>query len=229
MLQLQQQNELEEKRTSASTETEDFETEVLAQRESLYRTALRMTHHPEEAEDLVQETLFKAFRFAHTYRPGSNLRAWLFQILHNSLINRYRQQAAHPITALPEDEECVLFPHIKDLGGKELARAAEEEVLSTHLDGAVAEALTELPLPFRQVIILSVEGLSYKEIAEVLQIPLGTVMSRLSRARRHLQHALRSYAQQEGYVKAPAEAPPIASLRTADQPSASHSAERAAA
>ncbi|HEU5376483.1 MAG TPA: sigma-70 family RNA polymerase sigma factor [Ktedonobacteraceae bacterium] len=226
----QRQGGLVYERAGPTTETEDFEAEVLAQRESLYRTALRMTHHPEEAEDLVQETLFRAFRFAHTYQPGSNVRAWLFRILHNLAINQYRKQATQPaIASLPEEEECFQFPGIKDLGGRTLTGAAEEEVLSMYLGEDVAEALAKLPLHARRIVLLAVEGLSYKEIAEVLQIPLGTVMSRLSRARRHLQHELRSYAQQEGYVKETAEAGAISSPQAEDQPSSGHRAELVAA
>src|SRR5690242_21188835 len=113
--------------------TEDFEAGVLAQLDSLYRTALRMTNNPQEAEDLVQETMLKAFRFAHTYQPGTNLRAWLFRILNTSAINRYRKQAAHPTpTSLPEGEEFYLYNQIRDLSGQELTQGAEEEVLNQY-------------------------------------------------------------------------------------------------
>ncbi|QBD82200.1 sigma-70 family RNA polymerase sigma factor [Ktedonosporobacter rubrisoli] len=185
---------------------EDFEEGVLAQLDSLYRTALRMTNNPQEAEDLVQETMLKAFRFAHTYQPGTNLRAWLFRILNTSAINRYRKQAAHPTpAALPEGEEFYLYNQIRDLSGHELSQAAEEEVLSKYLDEDVYKALNDLPPNFRMAIILAdIEGLSYKEIAEALQIPIGTVMSRISRARRQLQKSLWQYAKERGYVKAEA-------------------------
>jgi RNA polymerase sigma-70 factor (ECF subfamily) len=183
---------------------EDFEAGVLAQLDSLYRTALRMTNNPQEAEDLVQETMLKAFRFAHTYQPGTNLRAWLFRILNTSAINRYRRQAAHPIpSSLPEGEEFYLYNQIRDLSGQELSQGAEEEVLSRYLDEDVYQALNELPPNFRMAVILAdIEGLSYKEIAEALQIPIGTVMSRISRARRQLQKSLWQYAKERGYVRA---------------------------
>lgn len=184
--------------------TEDFEAGVLAQLDSLYRTALRLTRNQQEAEDLVQETMLKAFRFAHTYQRGTNLRAWLFRILNTSAINRYRKQATHPTTTpLPEGEEFYLYNRIRDMSGQELSEGAEEEVMSKYLDEDVYQALNNLPINFRMPIILAdIEGLSYKEIAEALQIPIGTVMSRISRARRQLQQSLWQYAKDRGYVTA---------------------------
>ena len=172
--------------------TEDFEAGVLSQLDSLYRTARRMTSNQQEAEDLVQETMLKAFRFAHTYQRGTNLRAWLFRILNTSAINRYRKQATHPTTtSLPEGEDFYLYNRIKDLSGQELNIAAEEEVLSQYLDEDVYQALNDLPPNFRMAVVLAdIEGLSYKEIAEALQIPIGTVMSRISRARDTLERLL---------------------------------------
>lgn len=182
---------------------ENFEEGVIAQLDSLYRTALRMTNNPQEAEDLVQETVLKAFRFAHTYQPGTNLRAWLFRILNTSAINRYRKQASHPTpVALPEGEEFYLYNQIRDLSGQEISQGAEDEVLNQYLDEDVYKALSDLPPNFRIAVILAdIEGLSYKEIAEALQIPIGTVMSRISRARRQLQRSLWKYAKERGYVK----------------------------
>src|SRR6184192_462561 len=192
--------------TNEATEnkvTEDFEAGVLAQLDSLYRTALRLTSNQQEAEDLVQETLLKAFRFANSYQRGTNLRAWLFRILNTSAINRYRKQASHPATtSLPEGEEFYLYNRIRDLSGQELNMGAEEEVLSKYLDEDVYKALSDLPPNFRMPILLAdIEGLSYKEIAEALQIPIGTVMSRISRGRRQLQRSLWEYAKERGYVK----------------------------
>ena len=183
--------------------TEDFEAGLLAQLDSLYRTALRMTNNPQEAEDLVQETMLKAIRFAHTYQPGTNLRAWLFRILNTSAINRYRKLATHPHpVALPEGEEFFLYNQIRDLAGQERNLGAEEEVLNQYLDEDVYKALNDLPPNFRMAIILAdIEGLSYKEIAEALQIPIGTVMSRISRARRQLEKSLWQYAKERGYVR----------------------------
>src|SRR5438132_4549765 len=191
--------------TNEATEnqvTEDFEAGVLAQLDSLYRTALRLTHNQQEAEDLVQETMLKAFRFANSYHPGTNLRAWLFRILNTSAIKRYRKQATHPATtSLPEGEDFYLYNRIRDMSGQELSAGAEEEVLSKYLDDDVYKALNDLPLNFRMPIILAdIEGLSYKEIAQALQIPIGTVMSRISRARRQLQKSLWQYARDKAYV-----------------------------
>ena len=188
---------------STSAPTEDFEAGVLTHLDSLYRTALRMTNNQQEAEDLVQETMLKAFRFAHTYQPGTNLRAWLFRILNTSAINRYRKQATHPTpTSLPEGEEFYLYNQIRDLSGQELNQGAEEEVLNHYLDEDVYKALNDLPPNFRMAVMLAdIEGLSYKEIAEALQIPIGTVMSRISRARRQLQKSLWQYARERGYVR----------------------------
>jgi len=185
--------------------SEDFEAGVIAQLDSLYRTALRLTRNQQEAEDLVQETMLKAFRFSKSYQPGTNLRAWLFPILNTSAINRYRKQATHPTPAtLPDGEEFYLYNRIRDLSGQELTKAAEDEVLSKYLDEDVYKALNDLPINFRMPVILAdIEGMSYKEIAEALQIPIGTVMSRISRARRQLQQSLWNYAQERGYVMMP--------------------------
>jgi len=198
-----QEQDRDENTAISNTSNEDFEAGVLAQLDSLYRTALRMTNNTQEAEDLVQETMLKAFRFAHTYQPGTNLRAWLFRILNTSAINRYRKQATHPTPAsLPEGEDFYLYNRIRDLIGQELTQGADEEVLNQYLDEDVYQALNNLPPNFRMAVILAdIEGLSYKEIADVLQIPIGTVMSRISRARRQLQKSLWQYAQQQGYVK----------------------------
>jgi RNA polymerase sigma-70 factor, ECF subfamily len=201
--QAQQEQAAESPAASTNRADEDFTAGVLAQLDSLYRTALRMTNNPQEAEDLVQETMLKAFRFSHTYQPGTNLRAWLFRILNTSAINRYRKQAAHPTpTTLPEGEDFYLYNQIRDLSGQELNQAAEDEVLSHYLDEDVYRALNNLPPNFRMAVILAdIEGLSYKEIAEALQIPIGTVMSRISRARRQLQKSLWQYAKERGYVR----------------------------
>ncbi len=198
-----QEHNHDEERETPTPSHEDFEAGVLAQLDSLYRTALRMTNNPQEAEDLVQETMLKAFRFVHTYQPGTNLRAWLFRILNTSAINRYRKQATHPTPApLPEGEDFYLYNRIRDLSGQELTQGADEEVLSHYLDEDVYQALNNLPPNFRMAVILAdIEELSYKEIAEVLQIPIGTVMSRISRARRQLQKSLWQYASEQGYFK----------------------------
>src|SRR3954454_16960820 len=154
----------EQQQQTGTNETiaEDFEAGVLAQLDSLYRTARRMTNNQQEAEDLVQETMLKAFRFAHTYQPGTNLRAWLFRVLNTSAINRYRKQATHPTPAsLPEGEDFYLYNRIRDLSGQELNQGADEEVLNQYLDEDVYQALNNLPPNFRMAVILAdIEGLS---------------------------------------------------------------------
>src|SRR5947208_5308787 len=200
---ISEQEQEQQQTANENTPSEDFEAGVLAQLDSLYRTARRMTSSQQEAEDLVQETMLKAFRFAHTFQPGTNLRAWLFRILNTSAINRYRKQATHPVTtSLPEGEDFYLYNRIRDLSGQELTSAAEDEVLSHYLDEDVYKALNDLPPNFRMAVMLAdIEGMSYKEIAEALQIPIGTVMSRISRARRQLQQSLWQYAKERGYVR----------------------------
>jgi len=201
---IEQKPVVSDNETTRNAVSEDFEAGVLAQLDSLYRTALRLTRNPQEAEDLVQETMLKAFRFADSYQRGTNLRAWLFRILNTSAINRFRKQATHPVTtSLPEGEDFYLYNRIRDITGQELSAAAEDEVLDQYLDEDVYRALNNLPLNFRMPVILAdIEGLSYKEIAEALNIPIGTVMSRISRARRQLQQSLWEYAKERGYVPA---------------------------
>jgi RNA polymerase sigma-70 factor (ECF subfamily) len=201
---IEQKPVVSDNETTHNAVSEDFEAGVLAQLDSLYRTALRLTRNPQEAEDLVQETMLKAFRFADSYQRGTNLRAWLFRILNTSAINRFRKQATHPVTtSLPEGEDFYLYNRIRDITGQELSAAAEDEVLDQYLDEDVYRALNNLPLNFRMPVILAdIEGLSYKEIAEALNIPIGTVMSRISRARRQLQQSLWEYAKERGYVPA---------------------------
>lgn len=149
--------------------------------------------------------MLKAFRFADTYQPGTSLRAWLFRILNTSAINRFYKQATHPVTtSLPEGEEFYLYNRMRDMSAQELRAGAEEEVSSKYLDKEIYKALNELPLNFRMPIILAdIEGMSYKEIAWALQIPIGTVMSRIARARRQLQQSLWQYAKDKGYIWSP--------------------------
>jgi RNA polymerase sigma-70 factor, ECF subfamily len=166
--------------------------EALTHMDALYRTALRMTRGPEDAEDLVQETYLRAWRSLHQFQEGTNLRAWLFRILTNTFINQYRQRARAPRSESIDDmEEFYLYRHLIDSGIQPATSEPEREVLERLADEEIIRALDELPLPFRQVVLLAdVEGFSYKEIAEALEIKIGTVMSRLHRGRRRLQHLL---------------------------------------
>ncbi|MBM2809641.1 MAG: polymerase [Chloroflexi bacterium] len=162
--------------------------------DALYRTALRMTRNPADAEDLVQETYLRAFRFRDRFIPGSNLRAWLFKILSNASISRFRH-SGHDManTSLDEMEDFDLFAHSASQVSAE--GSAEDEALGQILDIDVRQALEELPEPFRLAVLLSdVEGFSYREVADMLDVPLGTVMSRLFRGRRILRRELQEYA-----------------------------------
>jgi len=180
-----------------------FETEALSFLDALYRTALRMTRSEAEAEDLVQETYIRAFRFRQQFTPGTNLKAWLFRILTNTFINQYRRKAARPeTTELDDVEESILYRHMRDVSPGSASPDPEAELLDNTLSSEVKDALEALPEKFRTTLLLDVEGFSYKEIAEVLDIPIGTVMSRLHRGRKFLQKRLYDVARDRGIVAA---------------------------
>jgi RNA polymerase sigma-70 factor (ECF subfamily) len=179
--------------------SDPFETEALSFLDALYRTALRMTRSEADAEDLVQETYIRAFRFREQFTPGTNLKAWLFRILTNTFINTYRRRQTQPeFTELDGVDEFSLYKRMSDLKTSSGAGNPETEFLNGLVDSEVKDALGELPEKFRQVVLLDVEGFSYKEIAEMLDIPIGTVMSRLHRGRKFLQKRLLDLAQQRG-------------------------------
>ena len=176
-----------------------FEAEALSFLDALYRTALRMTRSEADAEDLVQETYIRAFRFREQFTPGTNLKAWLFRILTNTFINTYRRRQTQPeLTELEGVDEFSLYKRMSDLKTSSGAGNPETEFLDGLVDSEVKDALADLPEKFRQVVLLDVEGFSYKEIAEMLDIPIGTVMSRLHRGRKFLQKRLLDLAQQRG-------------------------------
>ncbi len=176
-----------------------FETEALTFLDPLYRTALRMTRSEADAEDLVQETYIRALRFREQFTPGTNLKAWLFRILTNTFINTYRRRKAQPeFTELDGVDEFSLYRRMSDVRGASASPNPEEEFLNGIVDTQVKDALAELPEKFRTVVLLDVEGFSYKEIAEMLGIPIGTVMSRLHRSRKVLQQRLYDLAQERG-------------------------------
>jgi RNA polymerase sigma-70 factor (ECF subfamily) len=180
-----------------------FETEALSLLDALYRTALRMTRSEAEAEDLVQETYIRAFRFRHQFTPGTNLKAWLFRILTNTFINQYRRKAARPeTTELDDVEESILYRHMRNVSPGSSSPDPEAELIDNTLSSEVKEALEALPEKFRTTLLLDVEGFSYKEIAEMLDIPIGTVMSRLHRGRKFLQKRLYDVARDRGIVAA---------------------------
>ena len=179
--------------------SDEFEAEALRHLDALYRTALRMTRSEADAEDLVQETYIRAFRFREQFTLGTNMKAWLFRILTNTFINTYRRKAAQPeVTDLEGVDEFSLYRRMAGDRAASSSPDPEAELLSRVVDTEVTDALEELPEKFRTTVLLDVEGFSYKEIAEMLSIPIGTVMSRLHRGRKFLQKRLYDLARERG-------------------------------
>ena len=179
-----------------STAGRPFDAEALPHLDALYRVALRLTGDPTQAEDLVQDTMLKAYRSWRQYRPGTNAKGWLLTILRNTFINDYRRRKLEPVaTDLEAIEPHAIYRAVEEVDpeGAFFARIVDEKVL---------EAVDALPPEFREVLVLSdMEGLRYAEIAEALQVPVGTVKSRLFRARRLLQTALYAYAVETGIIR----------------------------
>jgi RNA polymerase sigma-70 factor (ECF subfamily) len=168
----------------------------------LYSAALRMTRNAADAEDLVQETYLKAYRSYASFEEGTNLRAWLYRILTNTFINSYRASKRRPeVTDVEDVEDLYLYRRLPSTGGGGTGRSAEDEALDRFTDDDVKTALEELPEAFRMAVLLAdVQGFSYKEIAEITDVPIGTVMSRIHRGRRALQKALYGVATARGLV-----------------------------
>ncbi|MFI5235508.1 MAG: sigma-70 family RNA polymerase sigma factor [Gemmatimonadales bacterium] len=176
--------------------TATYEAEILPHLDVLYRVARRMTGEAADAEDLVQETLLKALRGWEGFRPGSNARAWLLTILRNAFINGYRRRRREPVTL--DLDAADRHSIIHDVAGSD----PEGEFFTKLVDETVLQAVDALPDDFREALVLSdLEGLAYAEIAQVLGVPVGTVKSRLFRARRLLQRALHDHAVEQGYLK----------------------------
>jgi RNA polymerase sigma-70 factor (ECF subfamily) len=176
-----------------------FERDALPLLPSLYSAALRLTRNPSDAEDLVQEVYLRAFRGFGRFEEGTNLRAWLYRILMNTFINAYRKKQREPVTV--QDEEIPDWYLYDRLGASGAEASAETEVLDRLPDEDVQRALEALPEAFRMAVLLAdVEGFSYREIAEILGVPIGTVMSRLHRGRKALQKALWERVQERGLV-----------------------------
>ena len=178
---------------------ERFERDAMIFASPLYSAALRYTRNPQDAEDLVQDTYSKAFNSFHQFEPGTNLKAWLYRILTTTFINTYRKDQRRPQISDGELEDWQIFEaasHTSDQG-----KSAEDVVLENLPDGDVKEALASIPEDFRMVVYYAdVEGYSYKEIAEIVGTPTGTVMSRLHRGRKLLRAALADYAASRGIV-----------------------------
>jgi RNA polymerase sigma-70 factor (ECF subfamily) len=167
---------------------------------SLYSAALRMTRNPADAEDLVQETYLKAYRGFGGFQEGTNLKAWLYRILTNTYINTYRaKKRRFDETDLDEVEDLYLYRRLGGLEAAAAGRSAEDELMDWFTDAEVKEAIEALPEQFRVAVLLAdVEGFSYKEIAEIVDVPIGTVMSRLHRGRKALQKSLYEFAVSRG-------------------------------
>jgi len=181
---------------AAGDKRESFEREALVHMDVLYRVALRLSGNPSDADDLVQETMLKAYRAWDQYERGTNAKAWLLTILRHAFINEYRRRTRHPETVdVDTIEPFAVFSEVQDDDpqGAFFDRIVDDEVL---------RAVDELPEAFRETLVLSdVEGMAYQEIAGILGVPIGTVKSRLFRARQLLQGKLYKYAVEMGYIK----------------------------
>jgi RNA polymerase sigma-70 factor (ECF subfamily) len=189
------------KKEDANQQGWNFEAAAMPFVDSLYNTAYRMTRNAEDAEDLVQETYLKAYRYYDKFEEGTNFKAWLFKIMKNTFINNYRKrQQAPQVTDFADIEESAEAQVNEDL--VKPAKNPEEEFLENVLDEDVQQALDLLPPDYRMVVLLAdLEGFSYKEIADILEVPVGTVMSRLYRGRKLLEAAMLRFARDHGYLR----------------------------
>ena len=179
----------------------DFEAAAMPFVDALYNTAYRMTRNPEDAEDLVQETYLKAYRYYDKFEEGTNFKAWLFKIMKNTFINNYRKRQQSPAFSDFADIEESFESQVNEDSVRQI-KNPEEELLENVLDQDVQLALDRLPPDYRMVVILAdLEGFSYKEIADILEVPVGTVMSRLYRGRRLLEAAMLEFARDHGYLR----------------------------
>ena len=184
---------------STATTSWDFSSGQLPYRDQLFKTALRLTRSVEESEDLLQETYLKAYRHYHQFTEGTNLRAWLFRIMKNAFINTYRKNKNRP--------QMMDFDELRDSsdGFHETGPALqgpEFDLLDRELDHEVREALMVLPHHYRMaVLMVDLQGLSYQEVADALEVPIGTIMSRLYRGRKKIEKALLSYGRRSNYVQ----------------------------
>jgi RNA polymerase sigma-70 factor (ECF subfamily) len=186
-----------------------FADDAMPLMDGLFAAAMRMTRNRADAEDLVQETYLKAYRAYDRFEEGTNLKAWLYRILTNTFINTYRQKQRRPDESdLADVEDLYLYKRLGGLEGARIGRSAEDELLDTFTEAEVKDALEALPEQFRIAVLLAdVEGFAYKEIADILEIPIGTVMSRLHRGRKGLQKLLFDFATHRGLADPPAPEP----------------------
>lgn len=184
---------------------EKFTSDAMQYAPQLFSTALRMTRNRSDAEDLVQETYIKGWRSFHTFQEGTNLRAWLFRIMTNTYINKYNAKKRKGTEVELDDvEELFLYKRLGSIDQSQLSSSAEDQMLDLFTDDEVKNALESLPEDFRIPVLLSdVDGFAYKEIAEMLEIPIGTVMSRLHRGRKAMQRMLYEYARDRGLIVEP--------------------------
>ena len=191
---------VDREKESAEQKRKRFESDALQYMNQLYSAALRYTKNPSDAQDLVQDTYAKAYVSFHQFEPGTNLKAWLYRILTTTFINTYRKDQRRPQLSDQELEDWQIADassHTSDQG-----KSAEDVVLENLPDSDIKRALAEIPEEFRIAVYLAdVEGFSYKEIAEIVGVPTGTVMSRLHRGRKQLREKLTDYARELGYVK----------------------------
>ena len=191
---------VDREKESAEQRRKRFEADALQYMNQLYSAALRYTKNPADAQDLVQDTYAKAYVSFHQFEPGTNLKAWLYRILTTTFINTYRKDQRRPQLSDKELEDWQIADassHTSDQG-----KSAEDVALENLPDSDIKRALAEIPEEFRIAVYLAdVEGFSYKEIAEIVGVPTGTVMSRLHRGRKQLREKLTDYARELGYVK----------------------------
>ena len=187
---------------SVAERTARFERDAMPLLDQLYSAAMRLTHNPQDAEDLVQDTFAKAFASFHQYQDGTNLKAWMYRILTNTFINSYRKKQREPLQSDADGVEDWQLVRAEAHTSRGL-RSAETEALDHLPDSDVKKALQEIPSDFRMAVYLAdVEGFAYKEIAEIMETPIGTVMSRLNRGRSMLRTLLQDYARERGLIPA---------------------------
>jgi RNA polymerase sigma-70 factor (ECF subfamily) len=196
----------------------DFEQAAMPYVDSLYNTAYRMTRNSEDAEDLVQETYLKAYKYYDKFEEGTNFKAWLFKIMKNTFINNYRKKKLTPhkidFSEIEESYERVIQKNAPDL-----IKDPETDIFQDMMDEDVKRALDSLPHDYKMVVLLAdIEGFSYKEIAEILDCPVGTVMSRLYRGRKMLERTLLEYARKYGYIRGGAEPAKMRSRKEEEKP-----------